>query len=134
MESSISRRDLLLGGAGTLMVAGVSAASTTTDEHAGHEHGGNQALVEAARTCVAEGEACLAHCLAFFANGDTSLQEVLRGPTFDQLAELFAGRGRHLDFEPATPFWRDASLAFDVSVDSLDAATRTQTFKESRHP
>lgn len=76
MESSISRRDLLLGGAGTFVAAGVSVAATETDQHAGHaghEHGRNQALVEAARACVAEGEACIAHCLAFFANGDTSL-------------------------------------------------------------
>ncbi len=73
MESSISRRDLLLGGAGTMMAAGVSIAATETDEHADHEHGQGQALVEAARACVAEGETCIAHCLGFFANGDTSL-------------------------------------------------------------
>lgn len=73
MESSISRRDLLLGGAGTVLAARVSVAATTAEEHAGHEHGTNQPLVEAARACVAEGEACIAHCLAFFANGDTSL-------------------------------------------------------------
>ena len=82
MESSISRRDLLLGGAGTLMVAGVSAAATEADEHAGHAgHERNQALVEAARACVADGEACLAHCLAFFANGDTSLAGCARAVT-----------------------------------------------------
>jgi Cys-rich four helix bundle protein (predicted Tat secretion target) len=81
MESSISRRDLLLGGAGTLMAAGVSAAATAADEHAGHEHGRSQALVEVARACVAEGEACIAHCLAFFANGDTSLAGCARAVT-----------------------------------------------------
>jgi endonuclease/exonuclease/phosphatase family metal-dependent hydrolase len=47
-----------------------------------------------------------------------SLQEVLRGPTCDQLAELFAGRGHHLDFEPATVFWRDTSLSFGNAVAS----------------
>ena len=84
MESSISRRDLLLGGAGTLVAAGTSLAATAVDEHAGHaghEHGKNQALVEAARACVAEGEACVAHCLAFFANGDTSLAGCARAVT-----------------------------------------------------
>jgi endonuclease/exonuclease/phosphatase family metal-dependent hydrolase len=33
-------------------------------------------------------------------------QEVLRGPDGDQAAELLAGRGYHLDFACASPFWR----------------------------
>ena len=81
MESSISRRDLLLGGAGTVMAVGVSGAAATPDEHAdhsGHQHGRHQALIDASRRCVAAGEECVAHCLAFFANGDTSLAACAR--------------------------------------------------------
>lgn len=45
-----------------------------------------------------------------------ALQEVLRGPSIDQLNELFGGSGFHLEFAQATPFWRDASLAFGNAV------------------
>jgi Cys-rich four helix bundle protein (predicted Tat secretion target) len=81
METSISRRHLLLGGAGTLMAAGVSTAATETDENANHEHGEDEALAQAARTCVADGEVCIAHCLALFATGDTSLAACAKAVT-----------------------------------------------------
>lgn len=38
-----------------------------------HHHGGDTALLDAAHGCLAKGEACVAHCLAMFANGDTSM-------------------------------------------------------------
>jgi endonuclease/exonuclease/phosphatase family metal-dependent hydrolase len=49
-----------------------------------------------------------------------ALQELLRGPGVDQLAELFAGRGFALDFEKASDFWRDGrrDLAFGNGVAS----------------
>ncbi len=47
-----------------------------------------------------------------------ALQEVLRGPALDQLAELFEDRPFHLDFAAATRFWRDPSLAFGNAVAS----------------
>jgi len=46
------------------------------------------------------------------------LQEVLRGPSRDQLAELFDGRAFHLDFAAATPFWNDPTLSFGNGVAS----------------
>jgi endonuclease/exonuclease/phosphatase family metal-dependent hydrolase len=51
------------------------------------------------------------------------LQEVLAGPGLDSLAELFAGRGFHLDFEKASDFWRPGKggqrgLAFGNAVAS----------------
>jgi Cys-rich four helix bundle protein (predicted Tat secretion target) len=74
MERSMTRRDLLVRGGGAMMVAGLPpAAALAAGEHAGHGTGPHQALVSSARDCVAEGEACLAHCLALFATGDTSL-------------------------------------------------------------
>lgn len=73
MERPMSRRDLLMGSAGTVMVAGLSATpAMAAEEHAGHGTQ-PQGLIAAANACVAEGEACLAHCLAMFAGGDTSL-------------------------------------------------------------
>src|SRR5262245_17028083 len=73
MEGSISRRDLLVGGAGTMVAAGLPVApALAAEEHAGHGSG-HDALIAAANACVAEGETCLAHCLAMFAGGDTSL-------------------------------------------------------------
>lgn len=47
-----------------------------------------------------------------------ALQEVLRGPGRDQLAELFSASRFHLDFAPATRFWRDPSLEFGNAVAS----------------
>jgi Cys-rich four helix bundle protein (predicted Tat secretion target) len=38
-----------------------------------HHHGGDPVLSEAAQGCISKGEACLAHCLAMFANGDTTM-------------------------------------------------------------
>jgi Cys-rich four helix bundle protein (predicted Tat secretion target) len=73
MERPMSRRDLLMGSAGTVVVAGLSATpAMAAEEHAGHG-GGPQGLIAATNACVAEGETCLAHCLAIFASGDTSL-------------------------------------------------------------
>jgi endonuclease/exonuclease/phosphatase family metal-dependent hydrolase len=39
-------------------------------------------------------------------------QEVLRGPGIDQLRELLDGRGYHVEYAPAGPFWLDESLEF----------------------
>jgi endonuclease/exonuclease/phosphatase family metal-dependent hydrolase len=47
-----------------------------------------------------------------------ALQEVLRGPSLDQLAQIFEGRGFHLDFAAATAFWRDPTLAFGNAIAS----------------
>lgn len=47
-----------------------------------------------------------------------ALQEVLRGPGRDQLTELFSASGFHLDFAPATRFWRDPTLEFGNAVAS----------------
>lgn len=46
------------------------------------------------------------------------LQEVLRGPSRDQLAELFDGGAWSLDFAEATPFWHDSALSFGNAVAS----------------
>ena len=73
MEGSISRRGLLVGGAGTMVAAGLPLApAMAAEEHAGHG-AAPQALIAAANACVAEGETCLAHCLAMFGGGETSL-------------------------------------------------------------
>ena len=46
------------------------------------------------------------------------LQEVLRGPQADQLAELLDGLAYHVDFARASDFWEDRSLAFGNAVAS----------------
>ncbi len=56
-----------------LMASFPVAPARAAEEHAGHGAGPHQALIAAANTCGAEGEACVAHCLALFAAGDTSL-------------------------------------------------------------
>lgn len=47
-----------------------------------------------------------------------ALQEVLRGPSLDQLNELFGGSGFHLEFAPATRYWRDSAAEFGNAVAS----------------
>jgi Cys-rich four helix bundle protein (predicted Tat secretion target) len=73
MERPMSRRELMMGSAGTMVVAGLSGTpALAAEEHAGHgtQH---EALITAANACVDAGEACLAHCLVMFGAGDTSL-------------------------------------------------------------
>ena len=67
----MNRRDLLgvaIGGASLAFAANEVLAA---EEHAGHL--GHPTLSEAARHCVSSGDACMSHCLAIFAKGDTSL-------------------------------------------------------------
>jgi endonuclease/exonuclease/phosphatase family metal-dependent hydrolase len=46
-------------------------------------------------------------------------QEVLHGPGVDQAAELTEGRGYHLDYVRASPFWRDGTdLSFGNAIAS----------------
>lgn len=65
------------------------------EDHSGHIHpavvGGaapNQKLVDTASDCVKAGEACIAHCLASFATGDTSLAACAR--SVDQMLSVCA--------------------------------------------
>jgi Cys-rich four helix bundle protein (predicted Tat secretion target) len=101
MERPMSRRDLLMGGAGTMVVAGVSRTpALAAEEHAGHG-AAPQALIAAANACVAEGEACVAHCLAMFAAGDTSLAACARSvaemmPACEAVASLATLGARRL--------------------------------------
>jgi Cys-rich four helix bundle protein (predicted Tat secretion target) len=74
MEYVIGRRNLLLS-AGAVVAAGMTNAALAgaADEPAAPSKGGHQALIDAARECSSTGQACLAHCLAMFKGGDTSL-------------------------------------------------------------
>ncbi len=78
MERPMSRRDLLVGSAGTVVVAGLSAPSAMAAEPPAGHAVAHEALVVAANGCVSTGETCLAHCLSMFAAGDTSLAACAR--------------------------------------------------------
>jgi len=93
-------RRSVLKASGALIVAaaalesGWATAAPTTDES-------NPALRDAALACASAGEACLAHCLAAFAAGDTSLarcgtlvQQMIVG--CDAVAKLAAHGSTHL--------------------------------------
>jgi Cys-rich four helix bundle protein (predicted Tat secretion target) len=77
----MNRRELLGAAIAAAPVAlAVSAAFAGEDEHAGHmehmdhsAHMGAAGLAEAARKCVAAGDACMSHCLALFVAGDNSV-------------------------------------------------------------
>ena len=67
MEYVIGRRNLLLS-AGAIVAAGMTNATLAgaADEPAAPSKGPHQALIDAARACTSDGQACLAHCLAMF--------------------------------------------------------------------
>lgn len=60
---------------GNSAVAQNTAPKAPAPPPAGHAHhqGGDPALLEAVEACIARGEACLAHCLAMLAGGDTTM-------------------------------------------------------------
>ncbi len=150
MERPLSRRDLLVGGAGTVVVASLPVApATAAEEHAGHAPGPHQALIGAARTCIAEGDACVAHCLAMFATGDTSLAacakavsemvpacsavaqlatldakrlEQFLGPCIDVCADCEKECRKHADKHAVCKACADACAAFITEAKKLKAA------------
>jgi Cys-rich four helix bundle protein (predicted Tat secretion target) len=79
MDDTITRRNLLVAASAAVAVAtSASQIAAAADEQAappGAEHAPAEhaKLIDAARACVADGERCLAHCLAMFKSGDTSL-------------------------------------------------------------
>ena len=79
MDATITRHDVLVGAsAAVVVVTSGSPIAAAADEHtgppgAGHAPAEPVGLIDAARACVADGERCLAHCLAMFKSGDTSL-------------------------------------------------------------
>ncbi len=57
-------------------LAGTARAQEHTHDH--HDHGGgakSQALIDATGSCIAKGEACLAHCLVLMGDGDKAMAE-----------------------------------------------------------
>ena len=76
-----------LGVAAAGSVLAVGPASAQTGAHEGHDmnhmdHGAagaqNQALIDAALTCVNRGDVCLQHCIKLLSTGDTSLKDCIR--------------------------------------------------------
>jgi Cys-rich four helix bundle protein (predicted Tat secretion target) len=68
------------------LLVGALASPALAQDHS-HQHGhdgaagggqAHRALVEAASDCIKTGEACLAHCFASFAAGDTTLAACAR--------------------------------------------------------
>jgi len=108
MEAGIGRRELLAGAAALALAK--AAAASGSEAHAGHgSHGAkNEQLVTTAQACVASGEACLNHCFAEFAEGNTelascaaSVQELLAACR--SLVTLAAQDSKHLtQFAAAT--------------------------------
>lgn len=81
-DRGLARRELLLGmGAAAFAASGFAAAQQQGGgqhhqhhgAHAGHGQPKHNPLVRSANHCVATGEACLAHCIEMFKQGDTSL-------------------------------------------------------------
>ena len=68
----LNRRDVMTS-------AGVLAATLVTQGAFAHDHSAmgmdtaNGKVIDTASTCIKSGEACLAHCLASFASGDTKM-------------------------------------------------------------
>ena len=75
----MNRRELLTSAGAAAVI--LASASASADEHMHHDHGAmampmatpNAKLIDTASVCIKTGDACMAHCLASFAAGDTSL-------------------------------------------------------------
>ena len=79
----MNRRELLASAGAAAFV--LSSGGASADEHMDHDHGAmmehgamsmplpNAKLIDTASNCVKAGQACIAHCLASFTAGDTSL-------------------------------------------------------------
>lgn len=105
-----SRRSLLVGGAGAVGAFALTSMGTAMAGAAGHEkhdhsasapRGPHSDLIESAHECIANGDACMAHCLRMFASGDTSMaacaasvQEMVQA--CETLAKFAAADSRHL--------------------------------------
>lgn len=102
----MNRRELLgaaIGGASLAVAA--NAALAGEDEHAGHmdhsAHTGAAGLADAARKCVAAGDACMSHCLALFVTGDNSVAGCAKtvyqmSAMCEALARLASANSAHL--------------------------------------
>jgi Cys-rich four helix bundle protein (predicted Tat secretion target) len=155
--AAMNRRDALIttgsmlvsASLGALACGGNQAVAQNTPKtppappaHGGggaHHHTGDPALLEAAQGCIAKGEACLAHCLAMSASGDTSMggcgkaahemQAVMQG-----LAAAAASGSKHLPAlaKVALEFCKDCEAEcrkhadkHAVCKDCMDACAKT---------
>jgi len=129
------RRDLLLttgsmvvsASLGALACGGKNAVAQNTPKTpaapggastgAGHAHGGDPALADAAQQCIGKGEACIAHCIGMVQGGDTSMAGCLRTvhdmqAVMHGLAAAASGGSKHLAAlaRVAAEFCKDCEL------------------------
>ncbi|MEO5347242.1 MAG: four-helix bundle copper-binding protein [Magnetococcus sp. YQC-9] len=75
-SNPLNRRQLLTAGGATILMGALVQESLAAGESHEHHHAAapkNQAILTATLDCIATGEACLAHCLAEFRAGNTTL-------------------------------------------------------------
>jgi Cys-rich four helix bundle protein (predicted Tat secretion target) len=77
-EMSTERREFLVGaGMAAVAAATLGASGTVAAADGAHKHHttSNNGLVDAARDCVAKGNACILHCMQLIKAGDTTIAE-----------------------------------------------------------
>jgi Cys-rich four helix bundle protein (predicted Tat secretion target) len=79
----MNRRDAMIAAAA---LVAASSPALAQHEHAGHDHGGPNPLLDSSNACVKASLACLDHCLQSLATGDVSLAECARST--DQLLSV----------------------------------------------
>jgi Cys-rich four helix bundle protein (predicted Tat secretion target) len=94
------RRELIVGTGAAIVAASTSALAQGASHDHGNHHGPSP-LAARAMECVTSGNACLDHCFATFAAGDTSLAECARKvdhlvAVCASLAKLASGNSAHL--------------------------------------
>jgi Cys-rich four helix bundle protein (predicted Tat secretion target) len=87
----MNRRDAMIATAALVAAAGPALAQTDhsahmAHDHAEHDHGGPNPLLDSANACVKDGLACLNHCLQSLATGDVSLADCARST--DQMLSI----------------------------------------------
>lgn len=127
MDVEIKRRDVLTGMGAMLVASGPGLAYAA--DHAAHAHQLSpavQAVIDAAAACEQAGEACIAHCMASFRAGDTSLAECATSVQQMVPACTAVGRLAHYD----SPHLK----AFVAACAKVCADCEAQCRKHEQHP
>ncbi len=111
----MDRRDAVIG-TGMLAFAALAAARKVAAEESPHAHHGShhKALADAAGTCVANGEACLHHCLDLMGDGHKELGGCAKSVT--QMLSL-CGALQNLANQDSKHLVKLASVALDACQD-----------------
>ncbi len=105
MSQTINRRNLIKSAMAASVAIGAAVSSKTAmaseDKHKHHMKNKNEDVIDAALTCLKDGQACVDHCFELLKDGDTSIAKCAETVTemlvmCDGLAKMASYRSPHL--------------------------------------